>query len=427
MRLTTICACALALWACDQGKKADPANKAPSASGEEKKAPAAPKKPDIKTDKGVDLDQKVIRMGVLNDESGPAAAIGKPYAIGKRLLAEQVNAGKSGILPDGWKVELVEKDHGYNPGKSQQAYQAIKDKVLFIGTSFGTPPTLPLRPFLKRDGIVAFPASLSSEMASNPHTPPAGPSYVFEARRAVDHVAQLAGDDKATVKLGIVYDQTDYGKDGLKGFDDQAVKHGFEVVSRRAITPGQKDFTADVTELKNNGATHVLLTVLPSSTGPILGTAIAMKYMPAWIGNTPAWIDAFFAHPKLPPVVFGNFHLVGGMPFWGEEVPGMDAFMKAYGAYGEKLGARPDFYTLMSYVQGRAALEAANRAIASKDLTRAGYLSALHSMKAWSAGGMLQPLDFSKTPYVTGTKTRILKPDFEKKTWTVVAPYADPT
>ncbi len=427
MRLTTICGCALALWACDQGKKADPAKKAPAAKGAAAKKAPTPKKPDIKTDKGVDAAKKIIRMGVLNDESGPAAAIGKPYAIGKRLLAEQVNAGKSGILPEGWKLELVEKDHGYNPGKSQQAYQAIKDKVLFIGTSFGTPPTLPLRPFLKRDGIVAFPASLSSEMAANPHTPPAGPSYVFEARRAVDYVASVAGEDKTKVKLGIVYDQTDYGKDGLKGFDAQAAKHGFEVVSRRAIKPGQKDFTADVTELKNNGATHVLLTVLPSSTGPILGTGIAMKFMPAWIGNTPAWIDAFFAHPKLPAPVFSNFHLVGGMPFWGEKVPGMDEFMKTYTTFGKKLGARPDFYTLMSYLQGRAALEAANRAIAAKDVTRAGYMKSLRSMKDWSAGGMLQPLDFSKTPYVTGTKTRILKPDFEKKTWSVVAPYADPT
>ena len=422
MRFTTLCACALVLAACEQ-KPADAPAKKPTA---EKKAPAkkAPAKPAIKTDKGVDLATKTIAIGALNDESGPAAALGKPYAIGKRLLAAQVNAGGSGILPDGWKVKLVEKDHGYNPGKSQQAYQAIKDQVLFIGTSFGTPPTLPLRPFLKRDGMIAWPASLSSEMAANPHTPPAGPSYVFEAQRAVDWIA--ASGDKAAIKLGIVYDQTDYGKDGLKGFDAQATKHGLTVVSRRAIKPGQKDFTADVTELKNNGATHVLLTVLPSSTGPILGTAVAMKFGPTWVGNTPAWIDAFFAHPKLPPPVFGTFHLVGGMPFWAEPIEGMKGFLATFGKFGAKLGARPDFYTLMSYVQGRAALEAANRAIAAKDVTRAGYMKALKGMKKWDGGGLLQPLDFSATPYVVGTKTRILKPDFEKKTWAVVSPYAAP-
>ncbi len=37
--------------------------------------------------RGVDVEKKIIRIGALNDESGPAAAIGKPYALGKRILS----------------------------------------------------------------------------------------------------------------------------------------------------------------------------------------------------------------------------------------------------------------------------------------------------------------------------------------------------
>jgi len=47
-------------------------------------------------------------------------------------------------------------------------------------------------------------------------------------------------------------------------------------------------------------------------------------------------------------------------------------------------------------------------------------------MKGWDAGGMSQPVDLSAVPYVTGTKTRILKPDFEKKSWKPVADFAAP-
>ena len=86
---------------------------------------------------------KTITIGTLNDESGPAAVIGKPFAVGKRILAEQVNAGGSGLLPEGWKVKLVEKDHGYNPAKAKDAYNELKNDVLFIGTSFG--PQIPFR------------------------------------------------------------------------------------------------------------------------------------------------------------------------------------------------------------------------------------------------------------------------------------------
>ena len=380
--------------------------------------------PSMKTGVGVDLEKKVIRIGMLNDESGVAAILGKPYAVGKRVLAAEVNSGTSKLLPDGWKIELIEKDHGYNPSKSQQALASIKDDVLFVGTSFGTPPTMPLRPFLKKDNIIAFPASLSSQMAKFEHTPPIGTPYTMEAGRAMDFaIAQAGGADK--VKAGIIYDQSDYGKDGHAGWKAAATKHGVQLVAERTIKPGQKDFTAEIGALKAAGATHILLTVLPSSTGPILGTAAKMKYMPHWIGNTPSWVDAFFAHPKLPPVVFTHFHWVSGMPFWGEKVPNMDAFLAAYEAHGKELH-RPDFYLLVSYIQGRIAVEALNRAIDAKDLTRAGFLKALRSIDKFDLGGMLKPLSLKTFPYSTSDQSRILKPDFEKKSWTVVADYAAP-
>lgn len=380
--------------------------------------------PSIKGGIGVDVPKKLVRIGALNAETGPAAVLGKPWAIGKRVLAAEVNAEGSKLLPDGWKIELVERDHGYNPSKSQQGLAAIKDQVLFFATSFGTPPTMPLRPFLKKENIIAFPASLSSQMAEFEHTPPIGSPYSFEAHRAMDFAAENAGGaDK--VKAGIIYDQTDYGKDGLAGFKEGAKINGISIVAERAIKPGQKDFTAEIGALKGAGATHIVLTVLPSATGPILGTAAKMQFMPIWLGNTPAWVDAFFAHPKLPAVVFTNFYWMSGLPFWGEKVNGMDTFLASYEKHGKAL-YKPDFYLLTSYLQGRVAIEALSRAIAAKDVTRGGYMRSLRSIDNFDLGGMIKPISLKAFPYVTATQTRVLKPDFEKKSWTVVAPYADP-
>jgi ABC-type branched-subunit amino acid transport system substrate-binding protein len=405
----------------DKGSGAEPGSQA---TADDKKADEKPADADNAALRGVDLEKKVVKMGALNDESGPAAAIGKPFALGKRILAEQINAGGSGILPEGWKVEMVERDHGYNPGKSEQAFKEIKDDVLFVGTSFGTPNTLPLRPFLESEKVVAFPASLSSEMAANAFTPPLGPSYEIEAMRAMDWVVEQAKDVKK-IKAAIVADQSDYGKDGVSGWKKAAAHHKVEVVSEQTIAPGQKDFTAVIAGLKKAGATHVLLTVLPSSTGPILGTAAKMKYMPQWIGNTPSWVDAFFAHPQLPAAVFTNFHWMNGLPYWGEKLPGMDKFLAAYDKFGKEK-AKPDFYILVSYIQGLAALEAAKKAIDAGDASPDGYLKQVKGLTGFTAGGLIQPFDLSQVPYVTSTKTRVLKPDFEKKTWTVAADYADP-
>ena len=103
----------------------------------------------------------------------------------------------------------------------------------------------------------------------------------------------------------------------------------------------------------------------------------------------------------------------------------MKAFLKNFKAHGGD--AKPDFYLLMSYVQGLLSVEVAKRAIEAGDITRAGYLKVLKGLKGWSAGGLIQPIDMSAEPYVVSTKTRILKPDFAKKTWSIVADYAAPS
>jgi ABC-type branched-subunit amino acid transport system substrate-binding protein len=416
--------------ACGGGDKTAAGPSAAEAPAEPKAAEAeAPAQAGLKVDKGVDLATKTIKIGALNDESGPAATIGKPYAAAKRMIAAQINAGGSGLLPEGWKVELVEKDHGYNAQKALQAYKQIQDDVLFVITSFGTPNTLPLRPMLEQDQMVALPASLSSQMAAHEHTIPVGPSYEVEAMRAMDFVveqAEKAGTKKADIKPAIVYQQDDYGQDGLNGWKKAAAHHGVTVVSEQTVTPGQRDFAAINTSLKKAGATHVLMTVLPSATGPLLAGAAQLQYKPTWLGQTPTWIDGFFKPEVIPPKVFETFHWVVGNAYWGEEsVPGMKAFLEAYEKHGKNLYA-PDYYFLLSYAQGLYGIEIVKRAIEAGDVTRAGLMAMVPKIDGFTGNDILQPISTAKFPYVASTVTRVLKPDFDKKSWTTVAPYAQP-
>lgn len=391
-----------------------------SACGERGSDGAAPATP------GVDVANRTVAIGMLNDESGPVAAIGRPWATGLRILVRQVNAGGSGYLPDGWKVQLVERDHGYNPQRSVQLFNEIRDQVLFIGTSFGTPNTLPLRPLLQRHQIVAFPISLSSKMAEFEFTPPIGPSYKLEVLRALDWMVEKAGGPKH-IKLGVVYQQDDYGADGLEASRDGAAKLGLQIVTTQSYAAGQPDYTAVVAGLKDAGATHVILTTVPSATAPILGVAAQLDYKPVWVGNSASWIDRFFDAKVVPSTIFQNYHWVTSFTFWGENVPLMKPFLEAYEKYGRDL-APPDYYILAAYATGLMELQALSRTIQSGDLTRAGFLKALRGMKDYETyGATPEPLDFTQLPYVTGTKTRVLKPDFAKRSWTVAGGYAAPS
>ncbi len=410
-------ALAIVLLSACSGDSEEPAKGSQPAASKGASAPAAVKREPVP---GVDWENKVIRLGALNGESGPAGVIGKPYAVGKRILVTHVNSGGSGLLPDGWKLELVERDHGYNPQRAVQMFNEIRDDVLFLVTSFGTPNTLPLRPMLERHQIVAFPASFSSKMAEFKYTPPFGPSYTFEAMRAMDHVVASTADP-STIKAGVIYQQDDYGKDGLDGWKKAAAHHGVTVVSEETYAPGQADYTAAVSALKQAGATHVMLSTLPSATGPILGAAAQLDYAPQWYGNTPSWIDRFFDPEVIPASIFANYHLVTALPYWGEPSPTMETFLGLYEKHG-KNQSPPDTYIWGSYIQGLQAIEALRRAIEKDELSRAGYLKALQSMKDFTIPGVPYAFNMSQLPYVVGDKTRILAPDMANATWQEVAP-----
>ena len=428
MKLSTVVAVlAVVLSGC--GKKADEKKEEapkPTGGGETPDKPGTDTPPAGGT-VGVDMEKKTIKIGALNDESGPGAMAGAPLARGKRLLAKIVNAGGSKMLPDGWQIELVEKDHQYNPQKAVQDYGAIKDQVWFIGTSFGTQTTLPLRPHLERDKMVAFPAALSSVFADHELTPILGPSIKVEAMRAFDWAVEDGGGAKK-VKPAIVYQRDDYGEDAHAGFQEAAKAHGVTIVAEATADPGQKDVTALITTLKGKGATHVLVATFPGTLGALIGTAAATKWTNVkWIGPTPAWSDIFFSEKSpLPSKLFGNVYHVRGLPYWGEQLPGMDVFLEGWKKFGGEIGGPPDSMVMLSYVMGVIELEIAKRAIESGDTSRAGFLKAMKSITDFNAGGLIQPVDLSKVPYVVSTRTRVLKPDFGKKAWTVVADYAEP-
>jgi ABC-type branched-subunit amino acid transport system substrate-binding protein len=370
---------------------------------------------------GIDLENQVVRVGIINDLSGPAASIGRPLQTGLEILYREINAGGSGLLPEGWTVEWETRDHGYNPQQSVQMYNEISEDVLYLALSMGSSMTLPLHPMLARDHVMAIPASLSSRTAQNEHTPVITPTYRTEAMRAVDWAVEQRGPG---VKLGIVYQQDDYGADALEGFEVEAEFQGVEIVSAQAVAPGQADYTAIVTALQSAGAEYVMVGILPSGTGPLLGTAAQLGYEPVWMGNSPAWVDAFFDPEVIPAEVFASYHTVGSPRYWGEDVPGMARFLEAYENYGE--GAPQDSYIMSGYLFGSVGIEAVRRAIEAGDPTREGLLEALHTITDWDANGIYIPIDLSTVPYDASRMVRVTRPVMDQRTWEVASDYAPP-
>ena len=109
---------------------------------------------EIATDFGVDLDAGVIRVGMLSDLTGPFGPLVSAIVAGAEAYWADVNAN-GGI--EGLQVELVVRDTVYVVDTHIQYYNEIKDDVVALGHSTGSPHTVALNADLQADGMLAIP------------------------------------------------------------------------------------------------------------------------------------------------------------------------------------------------------------------------------------------------------------------------------
>jgi ABC-type branched-subunit amino acid transport system substrate-binding protein len=348
----------------------------------------------IKSGPGVDAATKTIRVGDLGALSGPAAALGKPVSAGHQAYFDALNA-RGGV--DGWKIELATEDTGYQPQQHVQAYNALKSDIAILA-SFGSPTTKAIQPQFQREKLVTVPASFDSIWGTDPTVAPVGTPYSIDVANALDYVTQ---GGKKQLRVGIIYQNDEYGADGLRGFEAAKEALGFEDAGRQSYKPGDTDFTAQVQKLKAAGADAVVVTALPSATGPIVGTAATLGFAPQWILQGPAYIEQLITEDgtvdaKPTPVaaaLSGAIVTSFSAPWGAGEAAGMKQLVADQKQYAPD--QPPSIYFALAYAQGKVVEEILRKAIASGDLSREGILAAKQDLGQIDLGGI--------TPAVTYT------------------------
>ena len=351
LAVAAVAAAGLILGGCGTGDADDAPATAPSGNGA------------IKTGPGVDSATKTIRVGDLNALSGPAAALGKPVVSGHKAFFEALNA-RGGV--DGWKIELAVEDTGYQPQQHVQAFNQLKGDIALLN-SFGSPTTKAIQPMFKREKLVTVPASFDSIWGTDPTVAPVGTPYSIDVANALDHVTE-GGSKK--LKVGIIYQNDEYGADGLRGFEAAKDALGFTDAGRQPYKSGDTDFTAQVQKLKAAGAEAVVLTALPSATGPIVGTAATLGFTPQWILQGPSYIEQLITKDGTadaePTPVAGALKGAIVTSFsspWGDDgAPGMNELIADQKKYAPE--QTPSIYFALAYAQGKLVEQILAKAIA---------------------------------------------------------------
>jgi len=340
---------------------------------------------------GVTSKHKTITLGVITPLTGPAALIGKPLTAGNKAYFDWIDH-HGGI--DGWKVKLVVKDDGYTPQKHVSDYDTMVTKVLFIAQSLGSPTTSAIESQAASQHVLLGTAAQDSSFVNHRINLVQGTPYAVTVANALYYVAHTL--HKKSAKFGIVYNNTAYGKDGLKGYTTAVKAYHLSTVSQQTATAAETTFTSQATALKNAGAQYVVCTILPTEAAYLIGTAALLGYHPQWILQGPAWSEYLMTtngttsgKPTAAEPAMQGAWVLGYLAPWGttKKSAGMKLMLEATHRYFPT--QIPDGY--YEYGFGQAWIESAllKKVIKSGHITRTEVLKAKTHLGSVSTGGLL--------------------------------------
>jgi ABC-type branched-subunit amino acid transport system substrate-binding protein len=346
-----------------------------------------------------------IYLGTISDLSGPFSVLGVPSVEAQRAFWKRVN-NQGGIGGFDVNVTRYVRDNKYDPATHKKAYEEIKNNVLALAETLGSPTTAAIIDDLTANGIVAVPASWTSAWAYENVIMESGNNYCTESMNAVDFALRTHPEIKTVMAVHL---PGDYGDDGAAGAKIGAQAHNLRFVAVPQAPTATGATTDDaVKAIVTQKPDLVVLTVTPRETASIVGTAVAHGYKGLFIGNGPTWAPPLLQSPAAEAL---RNHYLQAAP-WGSfdtQTPGHQAMRAALGNVKGNDGYV--FGWVWSYPL-KAALE---QAIRYGDLTRKGLLAAVRDLQSVNYEGMLPEGagDYADDPNDGGTvrQTLIQHPD----------------
>jgi branched-chain amino acid transport system substrate-binding protein len=328
-----------------------------------------------------------IKIGNIMPYSGPASAYG---VIGKTEAAyfNKINA-EGGI--NGRKITFISYDDAYSPPKAvEQARKLVEsDEVLVIFNPLGTPSNSAIQKYMNAKKVpqlfVASGASKWNDPKVFPWTMGWQPSYQSEAHIYAKYLLK----EKPDAKIGVLYQNDDFGKDYLKGLKDGLGAKASMIVAEESYETSEPSVDDHIVKLKASGADVVISITTPKFAAQAIKKLAEMDWHPLHIvSNVSASVGGV-----IKPAGFENSQGIlsaayakdGADPQWDND-PGMQkfyAFLKEYYPDGNRLDG--------SVVYGYGAAQTMVQVLkqCGDDLTRANVMKQAASLKGFAPDTLL--------------------------------------
>jgi ABC-type branched-subunit amino acid transport system substrate-binding protein len=345
----------------------------------------------------VGVSSTEIKLGMTLPMTGTASPGYNKIPAAVKAYFDYVNAN-GGI--NGRKLTLVVKDDQYVPTQAVAKTNELilKDKVMALLAPLGTANNKAVASVVNpgRRGIpVLFVNTGFSGFADKkkyPTTFSILPSYIMEAKIMSEYIK----DNFDGKKLGLIYQDDDFGDDALAGFKQAGINFAVKVPY---ASGSQSSTTAAgwIQKLQAGGAEVVILFGVSSATAAALGTAAVLKYAPQWILGS---VGGDATTIKAAGVPAGVLYNAVGASFAPATTDTTDEYVKLFQDIYLKANPTQTFDNNVMIGMNTAFLTAQAIQAAGKNPTRKSLIAAIEKSGSSFASAALVPLNFSSTSHI---------------------------
>jgi branched-chain amino acid transport system substrate-binding protein len=194
-----------------------------------------------------------IKIGNTMPYSGPASAYG---TIGKAAAAYFKKINDEGGI-NGRRINFISVDDGYSPPKTVEMARRLveQDQVLLVWGPLGTPSNTAIQKYMNAKKVpqlhVYTGASKWNDPQHFPWTMGWQPSYQAEAKIYAEHILKTKPD----AKIAVLYQNDDYGKDYLEGFEKGlGAKAKTMIIAKASYETSDPTVDSQIVQLQASGA-----------------------------------------------------------------------------------------------------------------------------------------------------------------------------
>lgn len=333
----------------------------------------------------VGVTDNSILIGSIQDTTGAVAAFGISRLEAIKALLNYVNE-QGGV--NGRKILYVSESDNYEPPKTVLAFKKLTevDKVFCIVGPLGVPNIMAMIPLAQERKIpTLFIGGNTSKLYNPPQRYIFGlwPAYEDFAKVLADYLAQDLSMPNA--KVAHIHQDSDSGRDSLKGFKEQMAKHypEMKLVASEGFKYGTVDFSANVYRMREANPDVVVFSTIFTYSAQIAREMEKVGWRPILLMDATSGDDRF--------ITLGGSAVQGvvaqkTLPLMTEEVPGIKFYKELINRYFPESKINPSQFGATGFVEMQLALEAIKRV--GKELTREGLVQTLESFRDVDIGSV---------------------------------------